>query len=114
MSVPRWLGLIRSVLAAPAVGHRPHPRSVGDRKVVGHHLHPAARRPHEGHEAVRVVLGQRVLDRDDRIAPEPAEQQLDHAVRVQLAPLEAEPVAPAPAQLRGRHVERDRHLLARE
>ena len=64
-------------------------------------------------EADRVVLGERVLDRDDRIAGAPAEQELGQAVAVELALLQAEPVASAASELRGGDVERDGDVLAR-
>ena len=53
----------------------------------------------EAREALRVVLGQRVLDRDDGVALDPAQQQLDQAVAVELAPLQAQRVAAAAAEL---------------
>ena len=91
----------------------PDPPGVRHQEVVADHEAAAPHLPGEGDEALRVVLGQRVLDREDRIAAEPAEQQLDHAARVQLPAVAGEPVAPVAAELAGGDVERDRHLLVR-
>ena len=99
-------------MQALAVGGGADPAGVGDQEVVADDEAAAPHLAGEGHEALRVVLGQRVLDRDDRVAGEPAQQQLDHAARVELAALARQPVAALAAELRGRDVERDRHLLA--
>ena len=81
-------------------------------QVVADDLQLCARRVGEAREAVQVVLGQRVLDRDDRIALDPAQQHLDHAVGIELARFQRQPVAAATAELGGRDVERDGHLRA--
>ena len=54
----------------------------------------------------------RVLDRDDRVAFDPAPEHPDHAVGVELALLQCETVAPAASELGGGDVERDRDLVA--
>src|SRR5690349_2386648 len=62
--------------------------------------------------AVTIVFRQRILDRDDRIAVDPAKQHLDHSIAVELATLEAKPIAAVATELGGRNVERDRDLAA--
>ena len=86
---------------------------VGDEKVVADHLDALADGGGEGGEALRVVLGERILDRQDRIALDPSQQHLAEPIRVELAPLEAEPVTAVAPEFRGRHIEGDRHLVAR-
>ena len=61
--------------------------------------------------AVPVVLGQAVLDRDDREVPHPLLVERDEVLRLEaVPPLAGEEVALAGAQLAARHVEGDRHL----
>ena len=72
-----------------------------------------ADRRHEAPKAFDVVLGERVLDRHDRIARAPADQQFGEPVAVEFALLEAEPVASAAAEFRGGDVERDGDVVAR-
>ena len=59
---------------------------------------PAARG--EGGEAFEVVLGQRVLDGDDRVAAAPAQHHLDHRAGLEAAPVAGEAVAAALPELR--------------
>ena len=58
-----------------------------------------------------IVFGERILDRHDRIAPDPGQQQLAHAVAVELPALQPEPVTSVAAELRRGDVERDADVL---
>ncbi len=89
-----------------------HSGGIGDQEIVAHHLDASAEFVREGGEAFGVVLGQRVLDRDDRVGGDPAGEQADHAVGVDHAVLQPEPVVPAAAEIRGGDIERDRDLRA--
>ena len=112
VTVPAWFTLISAALQAPMPRSPNHALGVRDQVVVADDLHAFAEAPRELDEAGFVVLGQRILDRDDRVARKPAGEEVDHAAAVELAALEAEPVAAVAAELRGRNVERDRHVLA--
>ena len=59
-----------------------------------------------------VVLGERVFDRQDRIAVAPADQHLGQRVAVELTLLKAQTIAAALAEFRRGDVERDGHVLA--
>jgi hypothetical protein len=89
-----------------------HQRRIGHEEVVADDLDPRSRSAGEAGEALRVVLGERVLDRDDRVLGDPAQQQLDHRVGVELARLEPERVAAVAAELGRGDVEGDRDLCA--
>ena len=52
-----------------------HARGLRDQEIVADHLHALADLAGERSEPVGIVLGQRILDRDDRIARDPAGQQ---------------------------------------
>ena len=98
---------------------RPPPRArtragIGHEEIVADDLHPVADRRGEAAQPVGVVLGERVLDRHDRIAVEPADQHLDHAVGVERRGRRRPGgTAPSRAELRGGDVERDRDLAGR-
>jgi hypothetical protein len=79
VSVPRWFGFSSTVLAAPRRRASRTSAASETRKsspTICTRV-PAAR---VKRAKPRVVLGERVLDRDDRVGVEPAQQQLDHAV----------------------------------
>ena len=88
-------------------------RRAGHQKIVADHLHACADCARKPGETLRVVFGQRVFDAGDGEAVAPTQQQFDQAVAVELAALQAEPIAAAVAEVAGRHVERDRHLRPR-
>ena len=112
VTVPAWFGLTSTALQMPAAAAaRPAPR--GDQEIVADDLHPVGRLPRKAAQPLGVVLGQRVLDRHDRIAVEPAEQRLGHAVGVEGLAVERQAVAAIAVKLGGGDVERDRDLLAR-
>ena len=113
VSVPRWLGLTSSVLAAPRrAASSTRPADVTSRSSPT----TCTRSPWaagEGGEAFPVVLAQRILHRHDRIAREPAADERRHACAVERPVLQRQPVAAAPPELARRHIQRDRDLLAR-
>ena len=65
----------------------------------------------EAPHARGVVFGERVFDRHDRVAPDPGQQQLAHAVGVELPALQPEPVSSFASELRRGDVERDADVL---
>src|SRR5204863_328645 len=84
----------------------------GAQAIVADDLHPFADRRGEATQPFCVVLGQRVLDRDDWVAIDPADQHLGHRIAVERAPVKRQPVTAIFAKLGGSDVERDRNLLA--
>ena len=66
VSVPIWLSLIRTAFAAPSLDARCDPVGVGDEQVVADELDAVAEPGGQRDPAVPVVLGEAVLDRDDR------------------------------------------------
>ena len=97
--------------AAPA-GRLADAACVGDEIIVADHLDAVADRGGELLEPFVVVLGERVFDRQDRIAGAPAEQHFGQRVAVELTLFEAKTIAAAFAEFRCGDVERDRHVLA--
>ena len=92
VSVPRWFGLSSTVLQAPAAAAaRTRPASVTRKSSPTTCSGPPTARG-ERDEALRVVLGQRVLDRDDRdsASSQPEQQRRSCPSAVELAALQAE------------------------
>ena len=83
VSVPIWLSLMRTELAAPSSMPAGDPFRVGDEQVVADELDRVAEPLGEVLPAVPVVLGQAVLDRHDRIARSPVGPQVDELPGVQ-------------------------------
>src|SRR5262249_62374454 len=88
-------------------------RRVRDEEVGADELEPAAEPRCQRDPALPVVLGEPVLDREDRVAPGPLLPEGDHLLGALGRALALEQVALAAAQLARRRVERDRDLLAR-
>ena len=84
-----------------------HPLGVGHQKIVTDDLHLMPDRRGETAQPVRIMLAERVLDRDDRIPVEPADQHLGHAVAVERAAVARQPVEPVRVKFRGGDIERD-------
>ncbi len=72
VSVPIWLTLTSTALAAPCSMPRASRVGVGDEQVVADDLDRVAELLGHRDPAVPVLLGQRVLDRDDRVVGPPA------------------------------------------
>ena len=110
VSVPIWLTLMRIELATPRSMPALQPLGVGDEEVVADELEPLAEPLGRALPAVPVVLGDAVLERDDREAVERVRVEVGHLRRASLAALEA--VDAVGEELARRRVERDRDLLA--
>lgn len=67
---------------------------IGDKEVVADDLHVIAETRREGYQALGIILGERVLDRNDGVALEPAAEEVDHFGRGERAVLECEAVLP--------------------
>ena len=72
VTVPAWFGLMSTALHAPIGGGLADARGVRRQVVVADDLDARARGLREGDPAVAIVLGERILDRRDRVAIEPA------------------------------------------
>src|SRR5919197_1263806 len=94
-------------LAVDAVAQ---PLRVRDEEVVADELDALSELAREVHPAVPVVLGQRVFDRDDRVALDELGPEPGHLGARELAPLE--PVGAVAVDLARGWVERDRDALA--
>src|SRR5205085_2394542 len=70
-------------------------------------LHPLAQLPRESLHCRRIVLGERVLDRDDRVAGEPPGEERMQLARGKAAVLEPEVVAAAAMELRRGDIQSD-------
>jgi hypothetical protein len=79
-----WFGLISTQLQAPSLGGLPHAIGIGHQVVVADHLHPMADGARERDQPGFVVLGQRILDGDDRVALHPAHQPLAQRIGIEL------------------------------
>ena len=122
VSVPIWLSLMSTEFAASELDARGDPLGVGDEQVVADELDPVAEPRRSARCQPRpVVLGEAVLERDDRVAVDPVGPQVDELAAVERAALLGQDVpgrgAVVAAALldelgRGR-VERDRDVLAR-
>ena len=106
------VGFDQHGVAGAGSGRVLHARGIGHQEIVTDDLHILARGRGEFFHAFGVVFGDRILDRDDRVALQPSEQQLAQAVAVQLAAVQAEPVAARTAEFRGGDVERDADVFA--
>ena len=84
----------------------------GREEVVAEQLHVCAEQLRDEPPALPVVLAQRILDRDERIATRPGRDLARQGRAVQRAILAREPVAVAVDELRGGDVERERRLDA--
>src|SRR5215218_1951393 len=76
-----------------------HAIGVRDEEIVADDMELVSERRREAAKPFRVVLGQGVFDRDDRVALDPAPEHPDHAVGVELALLQCETIAPAAPEL---------------
>ncbi len=93
VKVPAWFGLISAaVTALDAAASRTRAASV-TRKSSPTTCTRAPKALRETAEAFRIVLRHRVLDRDDRIAFDPAPEQFDQAVAVELAAFQRKTIA---------------------
>ena len=118
--VPIWLSLMSTELAAASSMPRAMRARVRHEQVVTDELDATAEPLGQLPPADPVVLGQAVLDRDDRVAVDPVGPQLDELVAVERPALLGEDVAgrctiaaaPLLDQLGRGRVERDRDVLA--
>src|SRR5439155_16331311 len=87
---------------------------IGDEYIVATQLYTAAQLARQRFPPVPIALGQTILDRDDRILPQPLVVQADHLVRgaIGLPGLLERISAAARPQLARRDVERHKDLLA--
>ena len=113
LTVPAWLTLIKTALTLSPPRRVAHPARAGDEIIVADHLDAVADRGGEALEPLVVILGERVLDRQDRIAVEPTKQHLGQRVAVELALIEAKTIAAALTEFRRGDVERQADILAR-
>ena len=79
----------------------------GREEIVPEQLDVRAEPLRDGAPGLPVVLAQRILDRDQRVAASPVGDQAHHGGAVEMAILALEPVAVAVAQLRRGDVERE-------
>ena len=93
VSVPIWLSLIRTLFAAPSVDRPLDPLGVRHEQVVADELDAVAEPARQLGPAGPVVLGQAVLDRDDRVAVDPVGPEVDQLAGVERPVLRREPVA---------------------
>ena len=110
VSVPIWLTLTRIAFADALVDPAPEALDVGDEQVVADELDAVADPLGQRPPARPVVLGQPVLDRDERIPVGEPGVEVGHRRAVDLPALE--PVDAVGEELGRGRVERDRHLLA--
>ncbi len=104
------VGLDQHRVAGAARRGLAHEPRVGDEKVVADDLHALAGGAREADEAVGIVLGERVLDRDDRVA---SSQPSSISIRPSASSSRASRprrVAAGAAEVGGGDVERDRDL----
>ena len=80
--------------------------------IVPDDLDPAAEFGGERNHAGIVILGHRVLDRQDRVPPTPPGEQLDQRLGFELGPIRSKAIAAAAVELRGRDIDRDPDFLA--
>src|SRR5690606_26664012 len=85
---------------------------IGDEVVVADDLKRGTNRRGERDQAGFVVFAKRILDRDDRVAPGPADQHVDQFVAIEFTGFAAKAIAPAATEFRSGDVERDRDVLA--
>lgn len=109
----RLVGLQEHGVAGAAFGRGRDARRVGHQEIVADHLDARAGGAREFDPALGIVLGQRVLNGDDGIAPDPVEQERAQRVAVQIPSLVRQGIASVSPELGGRDIERDRHVLAR-
>ena len=120
VSVPIWLSLISTEFAAPSSIAARDALGVGHEQVVADELDAVAEPLGQLLPAEPVVLGQAVLDRDDRVAGGPVGPQVDQLAGLErpallgqhVARRRAVAAAPLLDQLGRRRVERDRDVLA--
>ena len=110
VSEPIWLTLTSSALADCSRDAAREPLGVGDEQVVADDLDLVAELGGHGAPAVPVVLVQRVLDGDDRVRRDELGVVGGHLVGRLRAALEG--VAAVVVELGGRHVERERDVVA--
>src|SRR5207247_3342279 len=85
---------------------------VRDEEIVTDELHPVAQLGRERLPSRPIVLGEAVLDRDERIAVRPAPIERDHAGGVEGSLLSRQRVLPAREELGRRRVKRERDVSA--
>src|SRR5213076_2026105 len=66
----------------------------------------------DGPETLRIVLGERILDRNDRVGIDPAAEHIDHTAGIETAIFERQRVPPFSSELGSSHIERDRYIAA--
>src|SRR5581483_6210774 len=96
--------LANGTLQAPGIGHQ---------QVIAHELHTVAQPGAQLRPPLPIILGQAILERDDRILVTPARPEVDQLVRREVAPFLGQVVRPVGVQLARGRVERQRHLIAR-
>ena len=106
LTVPAWLTLTSTALTLRRRAASLHSARAGDEIIVADHLDPVADRGGELLEPFIIVLGERVFDRQDRIAGAPVEQHLGQRVAIEFALLEAQTIAARLAEFRCGDVER--------
>ena len=112
MSVPIWLTLTRIALPTFSRDAAAEEVDVRDEEVVADELDAAAEPVGQRLPGGPVVLGEAVLDRDDREAVGEVGPEVDHPVAVERAALALEHVDAVAVQLARGRVERDRDLVA--
>ena len=83
---------------------------IRDEQIVADHLDPTGDRLREQGDAGGGVLGERVLDRNDREPFAPLDERRAHRVRVERTAVASQVVVAAVPELRRRDVEGDAHL----
>ena len=89
------------------------PILTGDQQIITNNLYTITDGACEGDPSAFVVVGHRVLDRRNRVAIDPADEEFGKFITVEFTAFKPKPITPTAAKLRGRYIERKDKMIAR-